>query len=184
VGGDLVFKLGVLRTYLTRHGAGPLPTHDAALDAIAEPHNHSAGWQGMFRRGHPDAVLLRYACEAAQSLDGLMISHLDYFHGARSLKWCDAYRVPGGVTISAEPSQAAYCIEALPKTAKDDWAARTRLTQLLHAAQPQYADNPVTSAEEAIRHFEAVSGVPVVYGAYGPRHLDVRQRRALPWPMA
>ena len=180
VGGDQVCKLGVLRTYLTRHGSGPLPTHDAALDTIAEPHNHSAGWQGAFRRGHPDAVLLRYACEAAQSLDGLLISHLDYFHGARSLNWCDAYRVPPAFATCAEPSHAACRIDVLPKPAKDDWVARGRLTKLLFAAQPQYADKAITGAEEAIMHFEAASGVPVVYGAYGPRHQDVRQHRALP----
>lgn len=183
VGGVQVFKLGVLRTYLTRHGSGPLPTYDAALDTIAEPHNHSSGWQGAFRRGHPDAVLLRYACDAAQSLDGLMISHLDYFDGARSLNWCDAYRIPHAFATSAEPSHSACHIDVLPKPAKDDWAARRRLTELLFAAQPQYADNTVTGAEEAIMHFEAVSGVPVIYGAYGPTHQDVKQRRTLPWPM-
>jgi len=67
-----VLRLGIVRAYATRHGAGPLPTHDAALDAHAEPHNGDAGWQGRFRRGHPDALLLRYAVEAAGPLDGLL----------------------------------------------------------------------------------------------------------------
>lgn len=55
---------GVLRSYLTRHGNGPFPTCDEALeDQLPEPHNCGEGWQGRFRRGHPDAVLLRYALE-------------------------------------------------------------------------------------------------------------------------
>jgi len=54
-----VLRLGIVRAYMTRHGAGPLPTHDSALDVLTEPHNEDGGWQGPFRRGHPDAVLLR-----------------------------------------------------------------------------------------------------------------------------
>jgi adenylosuccinate synthase len=74
---------GVIRTYLTRHGAGPLPTHDQSLDKfLPEPHNSGDGWQGQFRRGHPDAVLFRYALEAAGRLSGLLISHLDVFSAA------------------------------------------------------------------------------------------------------
>ena len=85
---------GVTRTYLTRHGTGPLPTHDKLLDdLLPEPHNSGAGWQGAFRRGHPDAVILRYALEAAGRLSGLLISHLDVFQRGLSLKWCERYSV-------------------------------------------------------------------------------------------
>ena len=77
-----VTYLGVLRAYLTRHGNGPLPTEDASLDCLAEPHNRSDGWQGRFRRGQPDAVMLRYALAVAGQLDGLVVSHLDVFDPA------------------------------------------------------------------------------------------------------
>lgn len=70
--------LGVTRAYATRHGAGPFPTHDPAHDArLAEPHNDDAGWQGAFRRGPLDLVLLRYALEACGGVDGLALNHLD-----------------------------------------------------------------------------------------------------------
>ena len=78
---------GVLRSYLTRHGAGPLPTEDAALDTLAEPHNHADGWQGRLRRGHPDAVLLRYARDVVGQLDGLCVSHLDVFDPESLYSW-------------------------------------------------------------------------------------------------
>jgi adenylosuccinate synthase len=84
----------VIHTYLTRHGAGPLPTHDKSLDGLPpEPHNGGNGWQGTFRRKHPDTVLLRYALAAAGRLAGLFISHLDVFQRGLTLKWCERYSV-------------------------------------------------------------------------------------------
>jgi len=68
--------LGVLRAYATRHGAGPLPTHDPDWDTLAEPHNDDDGWQGRFRRGPLDLPLLQYAARACP-VDGLVINHLD-----------------------------------------------------------------------------------------------------------
>ena len=45
-------RIGVLRSYFTRHGAGPFVTEDVELTKnLAEPHNSSAGWQGRFRAG-------------------------------------------------------------------------------------------------------------------------------------
>lgn len=76
--GGEVTRLGVLRTYVTRHGEGPLPTEHAALSArLPEPHNSSACWQGRFRAGHPDLVLARYALRASGGVDALAITHVD-----------------------------------------------------------------------------------------------------------
>lgn len=73
-----VTTLGVLRAYATRHGAGPLPTADPAFDdALPEPHNGDAGWQGAFRSGPLDLTLLRYALEVANGVDGLAVNHVD-----------------------------------------------------------------------------------------------------------
>jgi adenylosuccinate synthase len=51
--------IGVTRAYHTRHGAGPFPTEDPEL---AYPdHNQEGPWQGSFRFGPLDLVLLKYA---------------------------------------------------------------------------------------------------------------------------
>ncbi len=71
-----VLRLGATRSYTTRHGAGPMPSEAPRLDALEEPHNSATGWQGAFRRGHLDGVLLRYAA-AVSPVDGLVITHLD-----------------------------------------------------------------------------------------------------------
>lgn len=77
-------RLGVLRTYLTRHGAGPFPTEDASLDArLSETHNSTGPWQGPVRRGWPDWTLMRYAIAACGGIHALALTHLDALDGAR-----------------------------------------------------------------------------------------------------
>lgn len=155
---------GVLRSYLTRHGAGPLPTHDASLDEqLPEPHNHAAGWQGRFRRGHPDAVLLHYALEAVGSLGGLFISHLDVFRRGVSLKWCERYA-----------SEASPYLERLPLGAPEDLTHQAILTELLANAQPQYAAQPIDSAEALLERIREVTSLPIVLRSCGPTDGDVR----------
>ena len=82
--------LGVIRAYMTRHGAGPLPTWSPELDAmLSDPGNPTNAWQGTIRRGWLDLVLLRYAAETAGgTLDGLVINCLDHFapHLAKTLR--------------------------------------------------------------------------------------------------
>jgi adenylosuccinate synthase len=152
-----VQHLGVLRTYLTRHGSGPLPTHDHALDArLAEPHNADDGWQGAFRRGHPDAVLLRYALDAVGKLDGLVVSHLDGIEGS-NLRWCSGYR-------SADGSR----LDSLPCSETPNLDHQHTLTQQLQGVQPLYEPGAIATPQEWVERVETLSGLAVRYGAFGP----------------
>ncbi|MEQ1505051.1 MAG: adenylosuccinate synthetase, partial [Myxococcota bacterium] len=83
-----VTRLGVLRAYATRHGPGPFPTDDPAWD-LPEPHNPSDGWQGRFRVGPLDLVLVRYAAEVVGRLDGVVVTCLDRV--GPSIPICAAY---------------------------------------------------------------------------------------------
>lgn len=158
---------GVLRTYLTRHGAGPLPTHDEALDAVLpEPHNSGAGWQGAFRRGHPDAVLLRYALAAVGNLSGLLISHMDVFQRGVVLKWCESYAV------------GSSSVDRLPLAGKEDLSHQAMLTRLLLDARPQYAVEPIGSASAFFDYVASVTRLPVILGSYGPARDEVGDLRA------
>jgi adenylosuccinate synthase len=99
-----VTRLGVLRTFTTRHGAGPLVTEDAALRAaLPDRHNGTGRWQGDFRVGHFDAVAHRYAVEVAGGVDAVALTHLDAA-ARRTLRVCRAYDVaeptPGGGRFS------------------------------------------------------------------------------------
>ena len=156
---------GVLRTYLTRHGAGPLPTHDASLDAaLPEPHNHSDGWQGRFRRGHPDAVLLRYALDAVGALSGLLISHLDVFQRGVALKWCGHY------------SHSSSSVERLPIGSRGDLAHQLALTRLLESACPHYAADPLHAERDFLDHLASVTALPVILRSCGTTPDDIRER--------
>lgn len=164
-----VQHLGVLRSYLTRHGPGPLPTHDRALDArLAEPHNADDGWQGVFRRGHPDAVLLRYALDAVGALDGLVVSHLDAI-GRAQLRWCAGYRTVDEGRLSS-----------LPLGGVRDLDHQQALTQLLQGAEPIYEPHLIATPHAWVEHAEALGGLPVRFGAFGPTREAVRARKHLP----
>lgn len=73
--GDTV-KIGVIRSYCTRHGEGPFPTEDQSL-SYPEPHNDGYGYQGKFRLGHLDANAINKAINICDGVDGLAVNHLD-----------------------------------------------------------------------------------------------------------
>lgn len=162
-----VAHYGVLRTYFTRHGPGPLPTHDDSLaDQLPEPHNHGDGWQGQFRRGHADSVLLRYALEAVGALSGLLVSHLDIFQRGVSLKWCERYSLP----------QSPADIQRLPLASGEDLIHQSKLTELLMHVRPQYAADPIESARGFLNRLAAVTTLPVLLCSHGATCDDVSER--------
>lgn len=94
-GTDNYIRVGVIRSYYTRHGAGPFPTEDADL-TYPEPHNGDDGYQGKFRRGHFDYVAFARALRIVEGIDMLAINHLDQIQvslgaGIRSLPSIQAH---------------------------------------------------------------------------------------------
>jgi adenylosuccinate synthase len=73
-----VTRLGVLRAYATRHGAGPMVTAMPSWDRLSShDHNQWGEWQGSFRSGPLDLVATRYALQVLGGVDGLLLSNLD-----------------------------------------------------------------------------------------------------------
>jgi adenylosuccinate synthase len=182
-----VKHFGVLRSYLTRHGAGPMPTHDPGLDALPEDHNASDGWQGRFRRGHPDAVLLAYARLCTGPLDGLFVSHLDAFDANHPpLRWCHGYRIDGDCAGAAF-QRSSYDVDrvqsdlivGLRRRGDRDLDHQATLTRLLGAARPVYEHEALRDATALIRRFEEVAGCRVRLGSFGPSHETVRSYAGL-----
>jgi adenylosuccinate synthase len=145
-----------------------LPTHDPALDAACpEAHNASVGWQGPFRVGHPDAVLLRYALAVAGPLDGLLLSHLDLLspHGGRSrppLRWATAHVAADGRSWSQ-----------LPVSPTPDLDHQERLTRQLQNGSAVWGD-AVRDATDWQAHLVALSGCPVAWRSDGATHHHVQ----------
>jgi adenylosuccinate synthase len=156
--GQAATRLGVTRTYQTRHGPGPFPTEDQAL-RLPEPHNENGRWQGPVRVGHLDAVALRYAVAAAGGVDAIALTHLDTArkHPAE-LRVCHAYETGN------------ERVDHLPLGPYQDLGHQERLTNLLLAARPVYGP-PVTPDEWPDAVAEIV-GAPLAVASSGPATTD------------
>ena len=89
-------RLGVLRAYAHRHGAGPLVTEDPGLSAVLEePHNPTNPWQGAFRVGALDLVALRYGLALHGGVDALVVTGLDRLAALEHVDVCTSYLYEG-----------------------------------------------------------------------------------------
>lgn len=167
-----VQKLGVMRAYHTRHGAGPFPTETSGLPAsyFVDRCNSEHEWQGKFRVGWLDMVLLRYALEVSGGVDGLVVTHLDQYdalpHGI-AMHICNGYSPQGNADI---------VVHRLPvNPSLTDLVFQERLTTFLNRATPIYEPAPLSSAD-LLPWLTGMLGIPVVLGSYGPTAADKRRR--------
>lgn len=153
-------RLGVLRTFTTRHGAGPLVTEDPVLCArLPDRHNRDHPWQGAFRVGHLDLVAARYALAATGGVDALVVTHADAPDRlGRDLRWCTDYRDGAGASLDITPGPAG------------DLDRQAALTRRLADARPVLASIPEDPAE-AISH---ALGTPLAAVFSGPTRADAR----------
>ncbi|MDO4747519.1 MAG: adenylosuccinate synthetase [Candidatus Saccharibacteria bacterium] len=92
-----IINLGVHRAYEIRHGAGPMPTYDAAMTAKMLPDSHKDWnrWQGGVRAGALDFNLLRYALlvGAGTKFDGICLTWFDQIlNTSRDWQQCLFYK--------------------------------------------------------------------------------------------
>jgi adenylosuccinate synthase len=156
-----VFRLGVLRTYMVRHGPGPFPTHDPGYDRkFPEPHNDDVGWQGSFRRGPLDLVLLRYALAACGGVDGLALTCVD--------------RMGDTVPICREYGFRGERIVRLPTPRPGEHAALCRLGDELQRVRPGLVN---VERDRLFEFLEEQLGVAVSLAADGPSATNRRWMR-------
>jgi adenylosuccinate synthase len=150
-----VHRLGVLRTYFTRHGAGPFVTEAPELAALlSEAHNGLSAWQGGFRVGWFDAVAARYAVQACGGIDSLALTHMDRLGALPAWQWCDGYVLDG------QP----YAL--VPPPAPVDQEAQAAITRDLFRVTPEYQSAPC-DGESVIETIEAALGTPVSLTSHG-----------------
>lgn len=161
------YVLGLTRAYTTRHGAGPLPSEDASLaTALPEPHNGVGEYQGAWRTGHLDLVLLDYARQLCGGVDGVGVSHLDVADRVEAVVGYTGGRGSGG---SGDGSWGAGLVHRLGR----DLDAMAAITRSLADVVP------VREPTDAMRTLELVSraaGAPVVLTADGPGRSDRSER--------
>lgn len=167
---DQKTKLGVIRTYSTRHGAGPFVTEDAGLTKrIPEIHNASNAWQGDWRNGYLDLVLTRYAMEATGGVDGLVVTHLDRLKDISDWKAATAYKYKEGVTPSdffetRDGDIFGIKVQALPVSIEH----QAELNQLLTLVTPVYSPvRPMQDEKAVLQFIEESLEVPVALTSSG-----------------
>ena len=167
-------RIGVLRGYMTRHGAGPLVTECKTCKPAKGEHNSEGPWQQNFRLGHFDPIALRYALQVigGGGVDQLALTCLD--HLQTGIKSCLAY--------TSSNSLARY--ESIPIHHVDDenddalhskqQHRQEEVGKTLAFMQPVYEILPDVDAH--IAHVEKELRTPVKLCSFGPKASDKRPR--------
>jgi adenylosuccinate synthase len=169
---DETLRIGVTRSYCTRHGDGPLVTEDESLAAVLrEPHNLDNPYQGQFRVGVLDVALLRYATRAIGGVDGLAMTHLDQVEALPKYV-CIGYDVDDVSTneyfVPGPDGPLVPAVVVSPPEGRQE-----RLGELLAGAvTPRY--KCWRSEQELVRIAERYANAPVLLRSYGPTAGTVR----------
>jgi len=154
-------RLGVLRAYTTRHGAGPFPTEDPR-QTCGEDHNKWGPWQQSFRTGHLDLLLVQYALDVIGGVDELALTCLDHIVGEQKI--CIGYEgCPDHEQFESGNGRKSFTgITHLPHV---DLQRQERLTESFRQAKPYYRTTLMTPGVEDL-------GVSVTIESHGPTALD------------
>ena len=107
-----VVRVGVMRAYMTRHGAGPFVTEDCELGKIIpDMHNGTGQWQGNFRVGWFDIVAIKYAISCIRNLDYISLTNLDRLSDVDAIDVCTSYEYQGKVGKFFDQLFEYHCID-------------------------------------------------------------------------
>ena len=151
--------LGVFKAYQTRVGNGPMPTEfNNASEGELCQHVRDTGREygvttGRARRcGYLDLVALRYACRF-NSMDGLVLTHLDIYDAMDQIEACVAYEIDGKI-VTDFPANVDMLNKAKPVLEKfKGW--KTSLKEI-----KKYSKLP-KNARNYIEFIEAFTETPV-----------------------
>jgi adenylosuccinate synthase len=154
-------RVGVMRSYMTRHGAGPLVTEDPDLKFHGE-HNTKNEWQQGFRVGHFDLEMYSYALRVLGGIELLALTHMDRVKD--TVKVCVGYDDDEHkVNLHNSAWQVMDAIRLFGE--KHHLDRQAKITQTLLKAKPLYQ---VIKTEELLRHLKA----PTMLYSYGPTFED------------
>jgi adenylosuccinate synthase len=178
-----VTKIGVLRGYMTRHGAGPFVTEDKGLTMPKSEHNAMGAWQQGFRLGHFDPIATRYALEVIGGVDQLALTCLDHLPFASSgFRTCKSY-TSAGAEERARPARMVgldsdYKWDRIPvnpiEPNEKHLAYQQATTDVLNFLKPVYDHLP--DVDSFIAHVEQTLKTPVKIASFGPKASDKSER--------
>lgn len=179
------YRLGVLRAFSTRHGAGPFVAgHEPSPEALLRgEHNGLNPWQGTFRAGWFDLLMARHALAVAGPIDGLALTCLDRLAGLPRVGLTRAYRYQGDADEVRDLFEIEHDthgpivtdLRAYPDPSRE---RQTRLARALERCSPvvEFVEGFPTTTSPALDRFvaliEGALGVPVVLRSLGPTAAD------------
>ena len=124
---DLDVIIGLFKAYQTRVGNGPMPTEfnseseGELCEYVRNLGREYGATTGRARRcGYLDLVALRYACRV-NSLDSLVLTHLDIYDTFDEIEACVAYDIDGKI-VTDFPASVEAMEKAKPVLQKfDGW---------------------------------------------------------------
>lgn len=168
-------RVGVLRGYMTRHGAGPFVTEDKDVAVPESEHNGRGGWQGEFRMGHFDALMANYALEICGGVDELALTCLDHLGGPIKAAWEYTSRSTGHARFDRMPVHRYEPENGY--AGPTPWQHLHKMEELgktLGYIRPIYSDTPDTKT--FLAQVEKATKTPIGILSYGPRASDKRRR--------
>jgi len=124
-----ITRVGVIRSYMTRHGHGPFISEIKDPDEelfYTENHNKFGRYQGAWRVGRTDIVSLHYALDVIGDIDELAVTHMDIVNKRESVEVCTAYEIDDGELWSLSP---------IPNPS---WEEQIEFSKELNEAKPIY----------------------------------------------
>ncbi len=180
--GGEVTRLGLVRGYATRHGAGPFVTEDVGMTAaLPDPNNPFNAWQETMRVGYFDLVAARYALEVAGAVDGLVITNLDRLVGRDELLVAGGYVYRGSSKADLEhyfDLAANRLIRRIKVGQKGDLDYQGVLTQRLmdcvgcYRCGSQWNIDSVATATSYAEWIAETMGLPLAITSFGPTAAD------------
>lgn len=154
-----VERLGLLRAYHTRHGAGPFPSYSPDMSRIIpDRHNGVGPWQGEFRVGPFDLVLARYALEVCE-VDSLVLTNLDRLAGHKKS------------IVSAYQTKTGVVNRLSVKSELEDLDFQETMTELLFQVTPILEDADIDD-EDYVRLLSKRLEKPISILSLGPTARD------------
>jgi len=168
------YILGVMKSYTTRVGAGPMPTElrDETGELIREIAQEYGATTGRPRRcGWFDAVASRYST-LLNGFSGIALTRLDVLDTFASIKICIGYKV-NGQTINQFPSSSLLLERCQPVYEEvPGWQSPT-------AHLRRFGDLPPL-AQSYVRKLENLVGCPIDIISVGPQREETITVRPIP----
>jgi adenylosuccinate synthase len=164
---SLTEVVGVVKTYVTAVGAGPLPTE---LDDETGQHLRDVGREYGATTGRPrrcgwlDAVALEYA-RWINGFTSIAITKLDVLDSLDEIKICVGYRLPSGETIDYVPDpNVLESIEPI----YESWPGWEQST-----TEARKWDDLPKAAQRYLRRIEELTGAPIGWISVGPERDEI-----------